>query len=116
MLKNLVKTKQKLMKTKTNNLYFRVCIANARVWYVIYHRMLNLLRIFFANWHYLFLRLHFDASKKLKKEKTLCLVGLGSPNANNSNNAWKLNFNNGNDNNNNRNNSNYVRLVRGSNT
>ncbi len=31
-----------------------------------------------------------------------------SPNANNSNNAWKLNFNNGNDNNNN-----YMRLVRG---
>jgi hypothetical protein len=37
----------------------------------------------------------------------------GSPNANNSNNAWNVNFNNGNVNNNNRNNDNQVRLVRG---
>jgi hypothetical protein len=37
----------------------------------------------------------------------------GSPNANNSNNAWNVNFNNGNSNNNNRNNAGAVRLVRG---
>ena len=40
-------------------------------------------------------------------------VWSGSPNANNTNNAWNVNFNNGNSNNNNRNNDQYVRLVRG---
>lgn len=39
-------------------------------------------------------------------------VWSGSPNANNSNNAWNVNFNNGNANNDNRNNNNHVRLVR----
>ena len=34
-------------------------------------------------------------------------------NANNTDNAWKVNFNNGNDNNNNKTNHNYVRCVRG---
>ena len=37
----------------------------------------------------------------------------GSPNANNSDNAWNVNFNNGNANIDNRNNNNAVRLVRG---
>ena len=37
----------------------------------------------------------------------------GSPNANNSDNAWNVNFNNGNANNDNRSNNNSVRLVRG---
>ena len=37
----------------------------------------------------------------------------GSPNANNSNNAWNVNFNNGNANNNNRSYGYSVRLVRG---
>lgn len=37
----------------------------------------------------------------------------GSPNANNSDNAWNVNFNNGNANNNNRDNNNHVRAVRG---
>jgi len=36
----------------------------------------------------------------------------GSPNANNSDNAWNVNFNNGNDNNNNKSNSYAVRVVR----
>ena len=40
-------------------------------------------------------------------------VWSGSPNANNSSNAWNVNFNNGNANNNNRSNANSVRLVRG---
>ncbi len=39
-------------------------------------------------------------------------VWSGSPNANNSNNAWNVHFNNGNANNNNRNNNKFVRLVR----
>ncbi|WOO31811.1 DUF1566 domain-containing protein [Diaphorobacter limosus] len=39
-------------------------------------------------------------------------VWSGSPNANNSNNAWNVNFNNGNANNDNRSNNNHVRLVR----
>lgn len=44
---------------------------------------------------------------------TISVVWSGSPNANNSDNAWNVNFNNGNSNNNNRNNNNQVRLVRG---
>ena len=40
-------------------------------------------------------------------------VWSGSPNADNSDNAWNVNFNNGNSNNDNRNNNNAVRLVCG---
>jgi hypothetical protein len=44
---------------------------------------------------------------------TFLNVWSGSPNADNSDNAWNVNFNNGNSNANNRNNNNAVRLVRG---